>query len=384
MPVGQRSFVGVLNVCLLASWHGTRNRATTIPRLPVQLDPGYNENMFAPTQTDIERFKALARIALRHYDLVDPRVEFLRYNENLTFRVAAAACQEHFLLRIHRAATSNFVTPLPAAIESELLWLEALARDTGIVVQKPVRNRRGQPVTSIMPIGETVPLSCTLLKWVEGEPLVQEEPAAPLLCQRLGELIARLHSHASTWTIPAGFMRVTYGPEFLNRSLQLLKPGVEQGLFSEADLSTLRRTADEMISVISALGQDRQAWGPIHSDIQGRNILVHEGEVRPIDFSLCGFGHYMFDLGTALPNIKPPFRKPFLEGYVAVRSLPDNYARLIEAFCLFSTFNCFGFLLPDPAMHEWIARRVRAIAGNECQAFVRGEPFLSDLPRSMP
>jgi hypothetical protein len=39
-----------------------------------------------------------------------------------------------------------------------------------ITVQRPVRNRRSQLVTAIAPIGESTPLLCSLLTWIDGEP----------------------------------------------------------------------------------------------------------------------------------------------------------------------------------------------------------------------
>lgn len=333
--------------------------------------------MSTPTPAEIERFTAWAKIALRHYGLVDPAAEFLRLNENLTFRVEAASGRERFLLRLHRSAPSNFLVQSPASLESELLWLEALARDTDIGVQRPVRNRKGQLVTTIAPIGETTPLLCSMLTWIEGEPFQQDRPDAPLLAGRLGQLIARLHDHASHWSMPSGFMRVTFGTDFLHRTVTLLKLGVELGLFSPNDLATLDEAADRIRSEISLLPHDKQTWGLIHADLQGGNLLVHNDDIRPIDFSLCGFGYFLFDLGISLSCVQPPLRTPLLEGYRGHRPLPQDHMRLIEAFALFGMLNCYAFLLPNPDCHDWLRQGVPAAASKECQAFLRGEPFLA-------
>jgi Ser/Thr protein kinase RdoA (MazF antagonist) len=335
--------------------------------------------MTTPTPADIERHNTLARIALRHYNLLDPTPEFVRFNENLTFRVTAAAGREQYLLRLHRSAPSNFLVQSPASLESELLWLEALSRDTDITVQRPVRNRRHQLITTITPIGETAPLLCSLLTWIDGGPLPQDTPSAPLLVQRLGGLAARLHDHASRWTLPAGLTRVTFGPEFLTRTLSLLKDGVEQGLFGPADLAILDETAERIRSIIAPLPRDRQSWGLIHADLQGNNILVHGDDVRPIDFSLCGFGHFLFDLAVALPCLKADLREPLLDGYRRLRPLPENHVQLLEAFALFGMFNCYAFLMPNPACHDWIRRRVPTVTQTHCRALLAGEPFLSNI-----
>ncbi len=335
--------------------------------------------MATPTPAEIERYVALARIALRHYDLVDPAAEFLRHNENLTFRVAAAGGRERYLLRLHRPAPSNFLVQSRGSLESELLWLEALGHETDIAVQRPIRNRRSQMVTAIAPIGETAPLLCSLLTWIEGEPFRQEAADAPQVAGRLGELLARLHDHASRWVLPPGFTRVTFGPEFLKRTVMLLKGGVEQGLIGPRDYAVLDETAERVRSIIARLPRDRRWWGVIHADLQGGNILVHNDDIRAIDFSLCGFGHYLFDLGIALPCVKSHLRGPLLEGYRRHRSLPENHVQLLEAFALFGMFNCYAFLMPNTDTRDWIRRRVPEVAGTHCRSLLAGEPFLDQL-----
>jgi Ser/Thr protein kinase RdoA (MazF antagonist) len=335
--------------------------------------------MTTPTPADIDRHVALARIALRHYDLVDPTPEFIRFNENLTFGVTAGAGRDRYLLRLHRSAPSNFLVQSPTSLESELLWLEALTKDTNIVVQRPTRNRRSQLVTTITPIGESTPLLCTLVTWIDGGPLAQDSFNARELAHGLGELIAKLHDHAAGWDPPRGFTRATFGPEFLKRTVVLLKDGVEQGLFRSQDLAIVDETADRIRSIIAPLPRDRQSWGLIHADLQGNNILVHGDDVRPIDFSLCGFGHFLFDLGVALPCVKSDLREPLLDGYRRHRSLPEDHVRLIEAFALFGMLNCYAFLLPDPACHDWIRRRAPEVAATYCRALLSGEPFLALL-----
>ena len=335
--------------------------------------------MSSTPPAEIERFAAIARIALRHYGLIDPVAQFLRFNENITFRVTAAAGRDRYLLRIHKSATSNFLVQSPASLESELLWLEALARDTDIVVQQPIRNKRGQMVTAITPIGETAPLLCTLLTWIDGGPFPREGDDALPLAERLGELAARLHEHAGRCTVPAGFTRVTYGPEFLKRTITLLKDGVERGLIGPRDMAVLDDVADRIRSIIAPLPRDRQSWGLIHADLQGNNILVHEGDVRAIDFSLCGFGHFLFDLAVALSCVKPDLREPLMNGYCRHRALPADHMQFVEAFALFGMLNCFAFLLPDSQSGNWIRRRVPEVAGTHCLAWLDGKPILATL-----
>ena len=67
---------------------------------------------------------------------------------------------------------------------------------------------------------------------------------------------------------------------------------------------------------ISQLPYDPDEWGMIHADLHVGNFLVNDQEIIPIDFSFCGYGHYLYDLSVCLTGgLKP-------------RSAPGIFARL--------------------------------------------------------
>ena len=60
--------------------------------------------------------------------------------------------------------------------------------------------------------------------------------------------------------------------------------------------------------------------GPAHCDQRLANLLVHEGELKVIDFDDCGFGWYMYDAATPLSFYEhlpqaPSLIDVWLEGY---------------------------------------------------------------------
>jgi Ser/Thr protein kinase RdoA (MazF antagonist) len=106
------------------------------------------------------------------------------------------------------------------------------------------------------------------------------------------------------------------------------------------------------------------------------NCLIARHEVCPIDFSLCGFSYFLFDLGTSMGSLSVSLRQPLLEGYRRQRDMPDNAIRLIEAFFIISRMSSYGFALPDPDQHAWLQRRIPQVVETICQPFLRGETFL--------
>src|SRR5262245_9103551 len=117
---------------------------------------------------DLSRdYVALARQALAAYDLISPTLSFIQHSENVTFRVQSGS--ETYLLRLHEPRSPNFGShgSDTDAIRSELLWLAALHRSK-FLVQRPVRSRAGQLVTSVDRV-DGGPVNCSLLSWLEGE-----------------------------------------------------------------------------------------------------------------------------------------------------------------------------------------------------------------------
>ncbi len=137
----------------------------------------------------------IAQDALSHYDLPNAQVVFIGQSQNTTFRVETLTGNK-FLLRIHAGIGANkdgsqdVWQELPV-VQSELLWLQALHRDTPVRVPQPVRNRSGKLVTKVSNPAFHKLLSCTLLRWVEGEHL-KAEPT-PEQVRVLGKLMAQLH-----------------------------------------------------------------------------------------------------------------------------------------------------------------------------------------------
>lgn len=135
-------------------------------------------------------------MALADYHLDETRVTFIRHHENITFQVIDQKRLEIYLLRLHKPINENFIgiRQQPAAIASELLWLEALHRDTPLIVQQPVRNVKGELVTTLHLEMDSIP--CSLLRWIEGGAFLQDTARAPIIAEALGEVVAQLHDHA--------------------------------------------------------------------------------------------------------------------------------------------------------------------------------------------
>ena len=173
--------------------------------------------------------------------------------------------------------------------------------------------------------------------WVPGA----EPPEDRLIedFEELGAITARLHRHARKWARPAGFTRLTWDYE---RSLGALghwgrwQDGMGVG---PAELAQLGRLDQRLRERLAAFGTDPDRFGLIHADMRLANLIVEDGNVSVIDFDDCGFGWYMYDLGSSVSFIEhypivPEMIESWVRGYqtvapltaTALGSLDDRHA----------------------------------------------------------
>jgi Ser/Thr protein kinase RdoA (MazF antagonist) len=336
---------------------------------------------------DKAQMQALARQALKQYPLRQVEVRFLGHSDNITFRVEEKEGAV-YLLRLHRPVISYWAgeRQSPELIASELTWLEALAEECEFKLQRPVHTRSGDWVGAVEIDGSPTPV--TLLTWLAGEHFSPAAPAAARQVESFGALVARLHQFSASWVPPEGFSRPQYNEAHFQKLFARLLRGVDLGIFSEEVYWTLRATTQAILGEIQTLPDDPQNWGMIHADLHVGNFLVgahaqdstDEPEIIPIDFSFCGFGHYLFDLSVCLAGgLKADLRPAFLEGYRSVRELPESSLRAVDAYCLAGAMSYYAYQIGNPAERAWLQRRIPEIVKSTYTRFLAGERILWGL-----
>jgi Ser/Thr protein kinase RdoA (MazF antagonist) len=316
-------------------------------------------------------FTLYAQEAIKHYPLHKASISFIRHNENITFCVLDQVPQQKYLLRIHKPINLEFAPRQSVILESELLWLENIARDMGalLLVKQPVRNMRGQFVTYIQVEGDRTP--CTLLKWIAGETLKQRADVTTAIAGELGYVVVLLHQHAKNWRRPAEFMRPIYDHAYFRRQIDSLSKGIDAGIFTAKNFVAMQHTAESVLIMLTSLDNDKTQWGLIHCDLHYGNYLICQDKVCPIDFSLCGFGYFLFDIGTclaALPGVEQ--RQAFINNYAKQVQHPftADQLHIINGCSLLSRICAFAFALPNPLQHIWLKERIPRFISEECQA----------------
>ena len=224
---------------------------------------------------------------------------------------------------------------------------------------------------------ETNRIPCTLLTWVHGQPFSQEAPHGTRLAYTLGELMAKLHAHAQTWSPPEPFLRLSYDAQLLQEALANLNVGVQQGIVNGDDAIPATEAGEYIIALLETMSKTPDIFGMIHADFPNGNVLVQGKTLIPIDFSLSGRGPYLLDVGICLSNLQQSLRMSYLKGYGG--SLSETQHHQIEAFIIMMILISSTRHLTNPEWQAWFHRRFPVIAQTYCPRLLRNETFLFDI-----
>lgn len=279
----------------------------------------------------ILRLRGLAEAALKQYDVCVRRISVLQHYLNTTFLVDGGTGDraERFALRIHRPEYHSV-----AAVASELEWLSAIRRDTQLVVPEPVPTRDAVLLSVVTVPDVPEPRICVLFRWVLGKML--QPPRTPQTLESVGRFIGEIHRHAEGFRRSPGFTRRSWDLEGIRGRAVGVKPG-ERGSLTGAEQKLIELALRRIGPAMRDLGKGPDVFGLIHSDLFWRNLLVHRGRPRAIDFDGCGFGYYVYDLAVTLADERHTtrhveVREAVLRGYRSVRRLTGEEEAYIDVF----------------------------------------------------
>ena len=272
-----------------------------------------------PYDAQLQLLLDLATRSIKNWDLPSGvTVALINLSENATYAVTAASGQK-WALRIHRAGYHT-----PAAIASELAWLQALRAAGVVVTPDPVRGRDGKIIQAIR--DPRLGLRHLVLShWEDGaEPGIGQDLIRPF--EVLGEATARMHRHSRDWTRPPGFDRPIW-----NFETALGEDAPHWGRWRDgigvgaAEARLFGRTVALIGKRLAAYGQGPERFGLIHCDLRLANLLVDGDAVKVIDFDDCGFGWFMYDVATPVSFYEHEPQVPDL-----IASWTRGYRRVLD------------------------------------------------------
>ena len=268
--------------------------------------------MSAQTLTAPERLDAagvtdmtdLARLACERYGIA-PNGGMNPYplTENWTYRVDPVSGAP-VVLRMYRPGNRS-----PIEILSELAWMNAIRRESPLLVPDVIRTSDGGQILELVRDAPLDPCYCVMFSYVSGHEPAGEDLAAWF--PELGAITACLHQHARSWRRPSWFQRPRWdiGTTLGDRPHW----GPWQSSVTDPDeLRQLEQLAKLVTARLRIFGYRAERFGLVHADLRLANLLVDGDRITVIDFEDCGLSWYLYDLACALT---------FNEGRTDVREL---------------------------------------------------------------
>jgi Ser/Thr protein kinase RdoA (MazF antagonist) len=280
----------------------------------------------------LDRVTRLAQRALAAYGCHPAaEVRLLNVSENATYLVDDPD-DGPSVLRVHRLGYHS-----DAEIESELEWMDALRAEAGIRTPQIMAAADGRRVvTATDEAGGQRSV-------VRFEYLPGSEPADDSAehFAELGEITARMHRHARQWARPADFTRFVWGYDEAFGGVARWGRWQDGIGVAAEEREVLGRLDAALRARLAAFGTGPDRYGLIHADTRLANLLVDDGgRVSVIDFDDCGFGWYLYDVGTSVsffehePQV-PGLIDAWLTGYRRSADLSAADEAEIWTFILF-------------------------------------------------
>lgn len=279
------------------------------------------------------RLRRMALAALSHYELPLKQVRLVTNHLNGIFRVDTKD-GETYALRI-----SHPTWRTDDEFQTELHWLQTLARETTIGVPTLFLNTQGKLFTRVTCDGVPEPRRAVLMSWIRGRML--SEQLSPHNFTKFGVLAARLHEHGAKWSVPSDFnVRIRNSLYVRGEKDELHEMNRE--LFPEKSYTIFEQVRDHVQQAFAQLYRDGQGVQIIHADLHQENIKVFRGTLFPFDFEDSILGYPVQDIAqtfydllffSELSNTEYQLlRDAFIQGYRSYQPWPEAYPGQIDTF----------------------------------------------------
>ena len=290
--------------------------------------------------------EALQTFGLTHAD-------FIQQHENAVY-----CADEKYLLRIHKAAEGLRVDQDLPLRQAELALLTHLAC-AGMNVQRPIAEVTLSDGTL-----------ATLLTWLDGHHITEAE-FTPDMQRQIGAMTARLHRAA------AGFLHESLRRYDAAHAACLADALRQMGERHHLNTEEIAVACAAACVIEGRLREASSEFIPIHCDLSQSNILLTEGGPVPIDFSLCGVGHPMHDLGILLGNVRSQAqRSAIAEGYTSAGGRID--LPLLDAGYTLGLLEALAFHADVWPRQDWFAPRLTRWVKEQLQPLAEGKALLDE------
>jgi amicoumacin kinase len=216
----------------------------------------------------------------------------------------------------------------PEEIDGELEWMEFVRRN-GLRIPGLIPaaiSRRFEVLNA-----DDTRFTAVLFEKLPGHPVAASD-WTPRLFECWGALVGRLH-----------YLVATFEPNMF-RPLWTQSDFLAIDRYIPADLSAIKRAAQNVIAAIAAFPREPGNFGLMHADVYQDNFMVGADGIELFDFDNSEYGFLVNDIAVALygalfrisPHERQTFAELFLRsfrtGYEQEYALPDSELNKIPLF----------------------------------------------------
>ena len=294
------------------------------------------------------RLRKMALTALERYDLDVARVRLITNDMNGIFRVDTAGGEKH-ILRIGVPGDGGHSLE---TIRSEMMWLAALRRETGLSVPRPLATRDGALVSTVEVSGVPEPRHCVVFSWVKGMDLADRPTRENWI--KLGEFASRLHDHGTAFQPPEGFSINRYDKVFPFQEPVVIFDDAYRHILPPTRREVFQQVVDRVQAVLDRLNANSGGMGVIHGDLHHWNAKVYRGQISALDFEDLMWGYPVQDIAVTLYYMQwhddyLALRDAFKQGYTSRRTWPEQQPGEIDTFIAGRVLVLANYILEDPS-----------------------------------
>lgn len=304
--------------------------------------------------TNLSRNEALelAAAALPSFGLApDSAVEFVKYRENVVFRVVDG--EDAYAMRVHRLDHRT-----EAEVRTENAYMQRLG-EAGFPVSEVVPAIDGE-LFAVVGDGRGREHQIDVQRWVaQSAPLGDIAEAwegtaehDPEFFAELGELCGGFHAVSAELGRIPGYSRKPWDLDGLTGA-EPLWGDPRRFAKTEEDRAVIDTALANVRAELEALGTGPEAYGVIHSDFTPENVLLSPGGMTLIDFDDFGEGWWLFDLATVLfwyhwhPRGEE-FAEALIEGYERRFPIPEAARAALGGLVVARALTYFGWAADRP------------------------------------
>lgn len=306
-----------------------------------------------------------AASGLEKYDLEVTSLNLLATDTNTVFRVETKD-KQRYVLRINLPGQRDLID-----IKSEIIWLEALRRDTQLEVPEvvmPKDKNTGGVVTVQLEhptfkenLKET--RDCVLFKWMEGRGVGSSDTTPPATAYKLGFFMAQLHNHADSFKPPQEFTAKRLDMVWPSGLPEVVYSATPDELFPSKRREIFQKAAERVEATLKQLYSDTSGLRFLHGDMHLGNAKILDGQLRMLDFDDSVWCYPVQDIGIAFYYLLPSKKavEGFIAGYSSLREWSEKHKELSDIFVAARRLDLLSFLLTDPVSYAdflpgWLER----------------------------